>query len=280
VRASGGADRAAAADFASLGEAAAKELILRLAPGAAVRGKGAAAGEPVEIQSDDGFFGGRATAADDGTFAFESLLPGRYHVARRFEKRSVDLGAGETADMTFGDMPVVRGRVTRGGEPVAAPVVLFFLREDGRETGGSAAAFADEDGRFAAALRPGRYLVTAQAQEGPAPGLTGTLEVEGPSADEVATVVLGTARATCRVAATLGAEFVHLRWTTHEGRAIAGERRVLGLRADGAPFVADGLAPGGYEHVDVSAVAIYRRPFEVPPEPGATVAVALGEADR
>ncbi len=133
----------------------------------------------------------RSETDDEGAFAFDSVMPGRYlliasAVAREHPAdgprtpmmRVVEVAAGEAvvADLPEATAPTqaVSGRVTRDGAPVTDARVLFVPRgEDGRTdvravTGmmGWEPAVTGPEGRYSAdALEPGRYIVMIVQEE-------------------------------------------------------------------------------------------------------------------
>jgi hypothetical protein len=117
--------------------------------------------------------GTRAVAvASDGSFVLDGLTAGRVHLngelqssgaMRTSEAVAIDSGdtGTRTVDIVFRSTPVISGRVTRGGAPVAGAVVRFVPRDPAHA---EASVISDAAGAYAArGLSSGVYDVESGA---------------------------------------------------------------------------------------------------------------------
>jgi hypothetical protein len=167
------------------------DLRLFVAPPATILGElhpgvGVTAARQVNLRGPEVYTS--VSTGADGHFRFEGLSAGTYTLQlekledeprrRRGREESwllqwanrveveVELATGETAHVVLGAPPadalLVRGRVTRGGEPAAGEVLACFHDDDGGDGGGgdepSGATRTDADGRYELVLDgPGEY---------------------------------------------------------------------------------------------------------------------------
>lgn len=179
-----------------------ENLVLELRAGATIAGElhkdvGEKAGRSVRLA---GASSGAEETDKSGHFEFTGLEPGDYTLTLSPEsssnngrakwmldsanQRSLELsvGVGQVLTVLLGEPPAtavtMEGRVLDDGEPVPGALVMAYLTEEGKESGASAGAEADGDGRYRLVLeQPGSY----NFQVGRQVGQLSTVKLEVPS---------------------------------------------------------------------------------------------------
>ncbi|MFT7678730.1 MAG: protocatechuate 3,4-dioxygenase beta subunit [Planctomycetota bacterium] len=159
-----------------------EDLVLDLRAGARIAGElhkdvGGKASRGVQLEGPSA----SSTKTDkQGRFEFTGLEPGDYKVTLSPESSSgngrskwllnsanqrsldVSVGVGQSVTVLLGEPPAtavtMEGRVLDDGEPVPGALIMAYLTEAGQESGASAGAEADSDGRYNLVLdEPGSY---------------------------------------------------------------------------------------------------------------------------